>query len=62
MKTMKKIMKLNDKSVQSEEKIDQNLSEKNLFNHIIGQIDNDNNGISGLEKSLDENLKSVSKQ
>ena len=24
--------------------------EKNLFSHIIGQIDNDNNGISGLRK------------
>ena len=31
--------------------------QKNLFSHIIGQIDNDNNGISGLEKSLDEKLK-----
>ena len=31
--------------------------EKNLFSHIIGQIDDDNNGISGLEKSLDEKLR-----
>ena len=31
--------------------------QKNLFSHIIGQIDNDNNGISGLEKSLDDELK-----
>ena len=30
---------------------------RNLFSHIIGQIDGDNNGISGLEKSLDEILK-----
>ena len=28
-----------------------------MFSHIIGQIDNENNGISGLEKSLDEKLK-----
>ena len=28
-----------------------------MFSHIIGQIDDDNNGISGLEKSLDEQLK-----
>ena len=28
-----------------------------LFSHIIGQIDDDNQGISGLEKSLDLNLK-----
>ena len=31
--------------------------QKNLFSHIIGQIDDDNNGISGLEKSLDKELK-----
>ena len=36
--------------------------QKNLFSHIIGQIDNDNNGISGLEKSLDENLKNNQNQ
>ena len=30
--------------------------QKNLFSHIIGQIDNDNIGISGLEKSLNELL------
>ena len=56
-----KIMKLGDKSIQSEEKLIRIYPEKNLFSHIIGQIDNDNNGISGLEKSLDEDLKSVSK-
>ena len=28
-----------------------------MFSHIIGQIDDDNNGISGLEKSLDKELK-----
>ena len=31
--------------------------QKNLFSHIIGQIDNENNGISGIEKSFDKNLK-----
>ena len=56
-----KIMKLGDKSIQSEEKLIRIYPEKNLFSHIIGQIDNDNNGISGLEKSLDEDLKSASK-
>ena len=30
---------------------------KNLFSHVIGQIDDNNNGISGLEKSFDEKLK-----
>ena len=52
-----KIMKLGDKSIKSEEKLTRIYPQKNLFSHIIGQIDDDNNGISGLEKSLDENLK-----
>ncbi len=30
---------------------------KNLFSHIIGQVDVDNNGISGLEYFFDEELK-----
>ena len=54
-----KIMKLGDKSIQPEEKLTRIYPEKNLFSHIIGQIDNDNNGISGLEKSLDEDLKNI---
>ena len=54
-----KIMKLGDKSIQSEQKLTRIYPEKNLFSHIIGQIDDDNNGISGLEKSLDENLKKL---
>ena len=29
-----------------------------LFSHVIGQIDDDNNGISGLEKSFDYELRS----
>ena len=52
-------MKLGDKSIQPEEKLTRIYPEKNLFSHIIGQIDNDNNGISGLEKSLDANLKTA---
>jgi len=54
-----KIMKLGDKSIHSEEKLTRIYPEKNLFSHIIGQIDDDNNGISGLEKSLDERLKKI---
>ena len=49
-----KIMELGDKAIQPEEKLTRIYPEKNLFSHIIGQIDNDNNGISGLEKSLDD--------
>jgi cell division protein FtsI (penicillin-binding protein 3) len=32
-----------------------------LFSHIIGQIDDDNNGISGIEKSFDTILKKIEK-
>ena len=52
-----KIMMLGDKSIKPEEKLTRVYPQKNLFSHIIGQIDDDNNGISGLEKSLDDKLK-----
>ncbi len=52
-----KIMQLGDKSIQPEEKLIRIYPEKNLFSHVIGQINDDNIGISGLEKSLDEKLK-----
>ena len=53
-----KIMSLGDKSIKPEEKLRRVYPQKNLFSHIIGQIDDENIGISGLEKSLDEELKS----
>ena len=56
-----KIMLLGDKSIRAEEKLTRLYPQKNLFSHIIGQIDNDNNGISGLEKSFDTKLKEVKK-
>ena len=52
-----KIMMLGDKSIRPEEKITRVYPQKNLFSHIIGQIDDENIGISGLEKSLDQDLK-----
>ncbi len=52
-----KLMKLGDKSIKPEEKIRRLYPQKNLFSHIIGRIDDDNIGISGLEKSLDKQLK-----
>ena len=52
-----KVMKLGDKSIQSEDRLIRIYPEKNLFSHIIGQIDDNNKGISGLEKSFDEKLK-----
>ena len=56
-----KIMKLGDKSIKPEEKVLRIYPQKNLFSHIIGQIDEDNNGISGLEKSFDKVLKNSKK-
>ena len=56
-----KLMQLGDKSIQAEEKLIRIYPEKNLFSHIIGQIDDNNNGISGLEKTLDKNLKDSKK-
>jgi cell division protein FtsI (penicillin-binding protein 3) len=56
-----KVMMLGDKSIKAEEKLSRIYPQKNLFSHIIGQIDNDNIGISGLEKSLDEKLRNNKK-
>ncbi len=56
-----KIMKLGDKSLIPEEKILRMYPQKNLFSHVLGQIDDDNNGISGLEKSLNEELRQSKK-
>ena len=55
-----KIMLLGDKSIKSEEKLTRIYPQKNLFSHIIGQIDDDNKGISGLEKSFNDKLKQTS--
>ena len=52
-----KIMSLGDKAIRPEEKLTRLYPQKNLFSHIIGQIDDNNNGISGIEKSLDKELK-----
>ncbi len=54
-----KLMKLGDKSIEPKDNLIRIYPQKNLFSHIIGQIDNDNNGISGLEKSLDKQLKNT---
>ena len=52
-----KIMSLGDKAIRPEEKLTRLYPQKNLFSHIIGQIDDNNNGISGIEKSFDKELK-----
>ena len=53
---------LGEKSIITEQKITRIYPHENLFSHVIGQIDDDNNGISGLEKSLDKNLKKSNKK
>jgi cell division protein FtsI (penicillin-binding protein 3) len=45
------LMKLGDKSIKPEKKILRLYPQKNLFSHLVGQIDSDNIGISGIEKS-----------
>ncbi|MDC3036693.1 penicillin-binding protein 2, partial [Candidatus Pelagibacter sp.] len=52
-----KLMQLGDKSIEARDNLTRIYPQQNLFSHIIGQIDDENNGISGLEKSLDKKLK-----
>jgi len=55
----KEVMLLGDKSIKSSERLTRLYPQKNLFSHIIGQIDDDNTGISGIEKSFDDELKMI---
>ena len=55
---LEKIMLLGDKSIRTEEKISRIYPHGELYSHIIGQIDDANNGISGIEKYLDYELRS----
>ena len=48
---------LGDKSIQFEEQITRIYPQQNLFSHVLGQIDDDNNGVSGIEKFFDYELK-----
>jgi len=52
---------LGEKSIITEQKITRVYPHQNLFSHVLGQIDDENNGISGLEKSLDRDLKNQKK-
>jgi len=54
---LEELILLGDKSIIPEQKILRIYPHENLFSHIIGQIDDDNNGISGIEKSFDKELK-----
>ncbi len=53
---LKKIILLGDKSFIQEEKIARIYPNGELFSHVLGQIDDNNNGISGLEKNFDYEL------
>ena len=53
-----KLFMLGDKSIKEEQKITRIYPQGNLFSHILGQIDDDNNGISGIEKYFDNKLRS----
>ncbi len=53
---LEKIKLLGEKSFKEEENIARVYPNGNLFSHIIGQIDTDNNGVSGIEKSFDYEL------
>ena len=53
---LEKILLLGDKSFVQEEKIARIYPNGELFSHVLGQIDDNNNGISGLEKTFDYEL------
>ena len=54
---LEELVLLGDKSIIIEHKISRIYPHENLFSHIIGQIDDNNNGISGIEKSFNNKLK-----
>ncbi len=54
---LKKLILLGDKSLIIEQKISRVYPHENLFSHVVGQIDDNNIGISGIEKSFDKELK-----
>ena len=54
---LEELLFLGDKSIITERRISRIYPQENLFSHIVGQTDDDNNGISGLEKSFDFELK-----
>ncbi|OCW82389.1 cell division protein FtsI [Pelagibacteraceae bacterium GOM-A5] len=58
---LEKIKLLGEKSFNEEENIVRVYPNGNLFSHILGQIDTDNNGISGIEKSFDYELTTSNK-
>ena len=56
---LEQILLLGDKSFVEEDGISRVYPNGKLFSHVLGQIDDDNNGISGLEKSFDYELRTT---
>tara|TARA_Y100001970_G_scaffold293558_1_gene441191 strand:+ start:1233 stop:2888 length:1656 start_codon:yes stop_codon:yes gene_type:complete len=54
---LEKLLLLGDKSFIQEENIARIYPNGKLFSHVLGQIDDNNNGISGLEKTFDYELR-----
>jgi len=54
---IERLLLLGDKSIQFEKQITRIYPQQNLFSHVLGQIDDDNNGVSGIEKFFDYELK-----
>ena len=52
-----KLWLLGNKAIAFEKKQHRIYPQKNLFSHILGQTDDNNTGISGIEKYFDNNLK-----
>ncbi len=58
---LQQVLLLGDKSFIQEDSIARVYPNGNLFSHVIGQIDNNNNGISGIEKTFDYELTTTKK-
>ena len=56
-KKLEKLLLLGDKSFIKEDSLARVYPNEKLFSHVIGQIDEDNNGISGIEKTYDYELR-----
>ena len=53
-----KLWLLGNKAIKFPKRQNRIYPQKNLFSHILGQIDDNNTGISGIEKFFDKDLKS----
>tara|TARA_Y100001970_G_scaffold253203_1_gene327709 strand:- start:2522 stop:4249 length:1728 start_codon:yes stop_codon:yes gene_type:complete len=57
----RKLWSLGEKSIILESSQTRVYPHKNLFSHVLGQIDLDNSGISGIEKYFDKELRNLKK-